>query len=311
MKVLFVFRESSEIQNYLIRAQADSLIDNGIDIEFFNITSGGIMGYLKSILRLRKHLKINYYDFIHAHYSYSGIMASLVCTRPVITSLMGSDIRKSYFTLLILSFFYNFFWFGTIVKSKKMNDKLKYTKSFIIPNGVDLKIFKEIDKNEALNKVKFKKKYNLLFVAFGENSRVKNYDLAKQAFDSIRSSDKELHVISKIKHNELPYYYNAADALVLTSFSEGSPNVIKEAMACNCPIVSTDVGDVREVLGNTYGCYMSSFSPNDVAEKINMALDFSKTIGRTNGRKRIMELGLDADTIAKKIIDVYKETLHS
>ena len=104
-------------------------------------------------------------------------------------------------------------------------------------------------------------------------------------------------------------YYNAADLLLLTSKHEGSPNIIKEAMACNCPVVSTDVGDVRWVIGNTKGCYITSSNPVGVAQKVMLALEFSEKNSRTKGRERIMELGLDSDTIAAKIIAVYKKVL--
>jgi teichuronic acid biosynthesis glycosyltransferase TuaC len=311
MKVLFVFRESPNIKNYLIRAQADSIINTGIDIEYFTISKGGISGYLKAIIRLRKQLRTIDYDLVHAHYSFSGILVSLVSNKPVITSLMGSDIKKHFFMRLILHYFYQFSWDEIIVKSKKMKDELKFAKSFIIPNGVDLKMFYEIDKNETKKRVKFDKKINLIFLSFEKISKVKNYDLARKAFDSIKYSDKALHIVSNIEHNQLLYYYNAADAIILTSFSEGSPNVIKEAMACNCPIVSTAVGDVQEVIGNTEGCYIASFDPSDVAEKIQMAIEFSIIKGRTNGHQRIIELGLDSNSIAKRIVEVYKKALNA
>lgn len=80
-------------------------------------------------------------------------------------------------------------------------------------------------------------------------------------------------------------------------------------MACNCPIVSTDVGDIREVIGNTEGCYLCSFDPEDVADKIRQALIFSQTKGRTNGRERIIELGLDNISVAKKILELYEKVV--
>ena len=64
---------------------------------------------------------------------------------------------------------------------------------------------------------------------------------------------------------------------------EGSSNVIKEAMACNCPIVTTDAGDAKWVIGNTAGCYVSTFEPEDVADKIKQALSFSQKQGTTLG----------------------------
>src|SRR5690606_30979119 len=96
---------------------------------------------------------------------------------------------------------------------------------------------------------------------------------------------------------------------VLTSFMEGSPNVVKEAMACNCPIVATDVGDVKWVLGETEGCYIASFDPSDFAEKIKSALAFARQKGRTNGGQRITELGLDSETIAQRVLHVYKQVI--
>ncbi len=77
-------------------------------------------------------------------------------------------------------------------------------------------------------------------------------------------------------------------------------------MACKCPIVSTDVGDVKDVIGNTEGCYLTKFDPQDVAEKIKIALEFGE---RTNGRERIIEAGLDSKTIAKRIVGVYRKVL--
>ena len=92
--------------------------------------------------------------------------------------------------------------------------------------------------------------------------------------------------------------------MLLTSLWEGSPNVIKEAMACNCPIVSTDVGDVKKIIKNTQGCFITSFDPRDVSIGITKALRFGK---KTNGREHIKHL--DDKIIAKKIINLYQTVL--
>jgi glycosyltransferase involved in cell wall biosynthesis len=104
-------------------------------------------------------------------------------------------------------------------------------------------------------------------------------------------------------------YYNAVDVILLTSLHEGSPNVVKEAMACNCPVVSTDVGDVRWLFGDTPGYFITSFDYKDVVEKIKLAINFREKYYQTKGRERIIDLGLDSGTVAGRIIDVYRQVL--
>ena len=97
---------------------------------------------------------------------------------------------------------------------------------------------------------------------------------------------------------------NACDTLLLTSLYEGSPCIIKEAMACNCPIVATDVGDVREIIGRTVGCYVTFFDSEDITAKLRMALSFGK---RTLGREAVRHF--DVRRIAQKIAQIYEECL--
>jgi glycosyltransferase involved in cell wall biosynthesis len=191
-------------------------------------------------------------------------------------------------------------WKTTIVKSPEM--KKFIPKSFLIPNGVDFSNFKCFSKDEAIKKTEFNPSTkNVIFVSQDPNSFVKNLPLAKQSIDLLNDNKIKLHLISGKTFLELPYFYNAADLLLLTSLSEGSSNVIKEAMACNLPIVSTDVGDVKKIMGNTEGCYLCSYEPEDVADKIKQALNFGK---RTNGCEKIQHL--DSRVVAEKIIEIYK-----
>lgn len=99
---------------------------------------------------------------------------------------------------------------------------------------------------------------------------------------------------------------NASDIMLFTSDYEASPMVIKEAMACNLPIVSTNVGDTKWVIGDTEGCFMSRKEPEDITLKIKAALDYGR---RTDGRKRIEELGLGLQQISQRIIKIYDEII--
>ena len=119
----------------------------------------------------------------------------------------------------------------------------------------------------------------------------------------MNDSRVELFPVYDKTHDEVVDYMCAADALVMTSLSEGSPNAIKEAMACNCPIVVTDVGDVRWVTEGIEGTYVAdAYEPGEIASLLGKALRFGK---RTAGRERIIRLGLTTGTVARRIMAVY------
>jgi glycosyltransferase involved in cell wall biosynthesis len=122
----------------------------------------------------------------------------------------------------------------------------------------------------------------------------------------LNDPDVELLTPYPLEPGEVAKYLNATDVFISTSFMEGSSNVIKEAMACNCPILATNVGDAAWVLGETKGCYLTSFEPQEIAAKLQSALVYSHNHNRTTGRQRIHELSLDSETTAKRIIEVYQ-----
>ena len=139
-------------------------------------------------------------------------------------------------------------------------------------------------------------------VFFGsEKRKEKNLDLARDAVNDMAEKDIDFHIINNVPFVDIPGLLSAADVLVLTSFWEGAPNIIKEAMACDLPLVATDVGDIREVIGNCEGCYICSFDKDDISVKLKEALDFNK---RTDGRNHIRNI--ESSYIAGKIIEIYK-----
>lgn len=306
MRVLFVSSGNSKFGiSPIVKNQGESLKNNGIDIEYFTIKGKVFKGYPGSIPKLKKYLKSHKFDLVHAHYSLSAFVATLAGAETIIVSLMGSDIQAGWPWKSIIRFFHKSRWKATILKSERMRKTIGISDAFIIPNGVDFQKFKFIEKNIACNKVNFNKKKHLIFVC-NPNKRVKNFKLAAKAYGLLNSEDIELNVVSGMGYELIPYYMYAADVLILTSLSEGSPNVIKEAMACNLPIVSTDVGDVKEIITNTDGCYIASYNPKDVAEKIKKALNFGK---RTTGRDNIQHL--EINTIAKRIIKIYEQVINA
>mgnify|MGYP005838287341 CR=1 FL=1 len=320
MKILFVSSGNSEKFEIapFIFSQGESLRKLNIDIDYFTIKGKGFSGYFRNISKLHKQIKSGNYNLIHAHYVLSAWVALLSRSKlPLICSFMGSDtygdvnengkiLLKSYREIVLAKIIQPFLS-GIIVKSDNL---LKYiwlkNKSFVIPNGIDLSFFRELDRNSCREKLKLdvSRKY-ILFLGNINNPR-KNFNLLKNTIEYLNDSDIEIINPYPVEHKEMPFWINSADVLVLTSWLEGSPNVIKEAMACNCPIVSTDVGDVRWVLGETEGCYIAKSEPKDLAKKIQLALDFGK---KTDGRKRVIDLGLDSETAAEKLVNIYNQVL--
>ncbi|MCE5348292.1 MAG: glycosyltransferase [Bacteroidales bacterium] len=322
MKVLFV--ASGNSKNFdiapFIKAQGESIKEQGIDIEYFPVLEKGLTGYIKSSFKLRKYLRENKFDLIHAHYTLCGWTVVLARPNtPVILSLMGSDAYGSYNGykkvsyksryLTLLTYFIQPFLKGIISKSGNIN-KYVYRKriSYIIPNGVNLNQheFNDIDFRTEFG-LRNDKKY-ILFLGDKKDKR-KNFALVKDAVELLDHSDIELLSPFPVPHHQVNKLLKSVNILVLTSFMEGSPNVIKEAMACNCPVVATDVGDVRWLFGDEPGYYVAGFLPEDFADKIKSALVFVKNTGRTKGADRIIKLGLDSCTVAEKLIEVYKKVV--
>lgn len=324
MKVLFVSSGNGKFGiSPIIKSQGISIRQQGIDLEFFTIQGKGFVSYLKHSFSLRRKLKETKYNIIHAHFGICGLL-SLISKRnePLIVSFMGDDLLgsnksdgsislKSQIMAFINKIISKIFYHATIVKSTEMLKKHGKTKRlFLIANGVDIDMFQPLSKAECRVKIAWEEnRYQILF-ASNQDRPEKNYKLIIKTIKSIEGLNNiKLQCIKDVEHDEVPIYLNASDLLILSSFHEGSPNIIKEAMACNCPIVCTNVGDTQWVIGGTKGCFITSFKEEDIAEKIKFAIDFRQKHLFTSGRDRIMKLGLDSKTVAGKIIEVYNKVL--
>jgi teichuronic acid biosynthesis glycosyltransferase TuaC len=190
-----------------------------------------------------------------------------------------------------------------------MKNDISVGTATVIPNGVDLSKFRPTEKPSLKKEFSFSEhKPTVLFLA-DPLRESKNVGLARQAFQLLDPLQANLEVRYRVAHGQVPMLLNATDVMLLTSKWEGSPNAVKEAMACNCPVVATDVGDVAWLFGDEPGHFITGFDPADVAEKIKLALQFSKEHGKTNGRQRIIKLGLDSESIAKRLISLYQSVL--
>jgi teichuronic acid biosynthesis glycosyltransferase TuaC len=321
MRVLFISSgNKNKTVSPIISSQGESLTNKNVAVDYFPITGKPLVKYLSSIILLRKHLKLRKYDILHAHYSLSGWVAVLGSGGiPVILSLMGDDIQGTFTSagkikfrsrlLILTTKMIQPFVKAIISKSENLTRNITRKEiSYIIPNGVQLNKFRSSGKGYRKELGLSEEKKYILFLGDPDDPN-KNISLVKAAVKLLNRKDVELLSIFNTPHKQVVKYMNSADVFTLCSFGEGSPNVLKEAMACNCPLVATETGDVRWVIGDTPGCYISSYDTSDFAEKLLLALKFSEECGRTRGRDRISELGLDSDSVAERLIKVYRGVL--
>jgi glycosyltransferase involved in cell wall biosynthesis len=318
VKVLFVFSGNFKLFpiSPFTRAQAESLREKGVEIDYFPVVGKGFQ-YLKNVGPLKKQLREQRPDLIHAHYSLCGWVAVLASSNtPVVLSLMGDDAQgtftgkgridlKSRF-FIFLTWLIQPFLKAIIYKSPNLEKAVwRKRQAHLVPNGVRLDQFQlyEGGCRQELG-LDPDKKY-VLFLGNPDDTN-KNRALAAEAIQLLGRSDVELLSIYGVSHDTVVKYLNSVDVFALCSFGEGSPNVVKEAMACNCPIVTTPAGDAAWVVSDTPGCYVATYDPSNFAEKLRQALAFNQ---RTTGRQRIVELGLDAGTVADRIKAIYNQIL--
>ena len=306
MRILFVSSGNSKFGiNPIVKNQGVSL-KKLHDVDFFVIKGRGTWGYFKNIFKLRSFLKNKNYNVVHAHYSRSAFVATLAGCKPLIVSLMGGDVLGSRFSLNLIRFLSNRYWSKTIVKSEDMKIKSSIKDAEVIPNGVDLNRFKPIPQEECLKKLGWAPDKKHILFAANPGRPEKNYKLASEAFLLLKDPSLEIHSLINVPNDQMPVWLNAADVVLLTSLWEGSPNVIKEALACNRPVVSTNVGDVEQLITDVDGCFIVEPTPDDVAKNIKNVLKEKKDIVADH-----VVQSLSSKAIAEKITSVYTKSLAS
>jgi len=303
IKVLFV-RSGNKGQHPITQNQGDSLVDVGCEVSYFDVVGKGVFGYLKNVPLLRKQIKLDRPDVIHAHYSLCGFLSTLAFSGvPVVVSLMGSDVITSkVFYRMLLRIFGRLFWKKVIVKSEEMYQLLGLDGAMIVPNGVSKKDFFDMDKAQARMKLGWPENDLIALFASDPKRKEKNYDLFRRAIQLLQQQGldiKEKHLFNLSK-SEMMLYYNASSVLVLTSFHEGSPNVIKEAMFCNCPFVSVPAGDVAQWANMTNGNVLVDYDVEQVANAIKNVVTMNNNVENTQAKQE-----LDAELIAGKLKSIY------
>lgn len=301
MRVLIVVSINRHSPAPFVLEQMKALQQVGCETELFGVAGRGVTGYLANLIGLKRKIRQFHPDIVHAHYGMCGLLAGLQRRIPVIITFHGSDINcDSAFRWSKVAMHLSDY---NIFVSQNMAAKAGVKNNYeIIPCGVnidELSVISKLDARRRLN-LNEDKKY-VLFASSFENE-IKNPSLAKEAMKHI--TDAILLEFKGYSREEVYILLQAVDCLLMTSYSEGSPQVIKEALLCGTPIVSVPVGDVPLRIQGIEGCYLADYNEKSIADKLIEAIHYNQ---RTLGRDAIIRQGFDNYQIATRLYEIYKK----
>lgn len=297
--------------------QIESVRKLGAEVRTLQVSGIRRLKYLQAIPRL--WAMASGVDIVHAHYGLCGVVARAQLGKPLVVSFMGSDLLggkdangnvglRSKIEVKVNQALARVAD-AVVVKSAEMARAVAPVESYIVPNGVDLYTFRAMDGVEARAALKWPENRRYVLFPGSPSEPVKGYSVASAVWlEASKNAPYPIDLIPLwgVAPDKVPLYMNASHALLLSSFSEGSPNVVKEALACNLPVVSVPVGDVPELLAGVEGCAIGSRDVKTMAQVLLQVLDSGK---RPDGRAALERKGLNVDDVGRRVMDIYEEVL--
>ncbi|OIP84273.1 MAG: hypothetical protein AUK44_03250 [Porphyromonadaceae bacterium CG2_30_38_12] len=299
MRLLIVCSKNSGKIAPFISDQVEALQQAGMLCDYYCVTGKGWRGYLQNTNALIQKINLFKPNLLHAHFGLSGLLANLQRKVPVVTTYHGSDINlpKVYFFSRICMALSAYNIFVSQKNLQKANLKKRFA---LIPCGVDTSMFFPLEKENARKELGFDINDKLVLFAGAFTNEVKNPELAQAAVALL--PEVKLLELKGYSRSEVALLMNAVDACLMTSHSEGSPQFVKEALACNCPVVSVDVGDVKEQVGDVNGCYIADREAIVLSEAL---IKVIKANVRIEGTKVIEQKELEQKQVVEKLLKVY------
>ena len=302
-----------------IRRQVEFLQAAGVDVDVFHFTSAmRPSNYLRAWIDARRRTSRDRYDLVHAQFGQSGLVA-LPKRLPLVVTFRGDDLQgivgrdlrvtAAGRVLQTVSRMVARAADACIVVSEHMKAFLpRSVPATVIPSGLDFSQFRPMPRDDARAHLGLPPDKRLVLFVGNPAVERKRYPLAREAVDILsRSLPAELVVAWKVRHRDVPFWMNACDALLFTSMQEGSPNAVKEALACDLPVVSVPVGDVAQRIGGVAGCELcSDEQPATIAAALERVL---RRGGRAAGRAAVQDL--DEGRLAQQVIGVYRSVLQA
>ena len=286
MRVLVVASFNKGSFSPFIVEQAEALKEYGSEIEYFGLQGKGLLGYLGNVPQLKRKIDEFCPDIIHAHYGLSGLFANLQRQIPVVTTYHGSDINDQ--KALPFSRFAMRLSAWNIFVSRRIIEIAKPKKNYsLLPCGIGLCELQQMEKSIARQRMNLDANKHYVLFAGAFDNEVKNAPLARKTVEELCNPNVTLLELKGYSRDEVTM-----------------PQVIKEALACGCPIVSVDVGDVKERIEGVEGCYVAKTRhAAELAFLLQKAMGFK---GKTMGRERVISDELDNRLVAQRLMKIFE-----
>ena len=280
-----------------------SSIDKSVKITRYSFSGkNNKLNYVKAIIDINKILSKNKYDLIHAHYGLTGFISLFQNKCPVICTFHGSDVLYVKWQN-ILSRFVSKYCAASIAVSSEIANKLNSKNVFIIPCGVDDNLFYPTSKTSLKNRLGLDNSKIYILFPSSPNRKVKNYKLFKQVFERLKKEyDIEQLLLENLSRQEVRDYLNVSNLVLLTSFSESTNTTIKEALFCNTPVISVNVGDHMEILSKFNRNFITSYNVDDIVKSVKWLLN-NNNIWDFRREMKYYKI----DNIANIILGIYKK----
>jgi glycosyltransferase involved in cell wall biosynthesis len=298
---------ASPSRGVFVRDQVAALRGAGIEVELCAFPRGK-SNYPRAVPRIRRLLRRERFDLVHAHYGLAGWCAALAGARPLIVTFHGTDVRHPIVGRL----------------SRRLARRLDLVAgasralfapeagrpglprrpgaTAVLPCGADLDRFAPSPRAEARRRLGLDPGGRYLLFPAATFRPEKRHDRAVQV---ARLAGAELLTGGAIEAERMPDWVNAANAVLITSQNEGFGLVAVEALACDVPVLSTPVGVAPALLRGIDGCLAEPFDARRWAELAQVHLDSPDP--RVAGRRRASWFA--AEPMAERALVAYREVL--
>lgn len=296
-----------------VKEQVESLQKLGIDCDVFYCDgeNKGFKKYITYVPKLWWKVLTGKYDIIHCHHALSAIILTMtgwpLCRKCVLSYQNDPDREWGGTVFKVFNLLFNAF----IIKNKSVY--LKYLKAFYLPNGCNADFFRPMDKQECRKALGLDP--TKIYVLYMDSNKGVRTQKRKDRFDATLQLLRKRYGYFNIEEialrntprEKIPAYMNAIDFHLISSDFEGSPNSVKECVCCNTPVVSTDVGNVKEMIGDIEGCsVVEDFSEEALAKSADGILKRQEPFA---GRDKFLSKGYGMETVANKLYGIYKNVL--